>query len=176
MSFGQVVRLVRETCKNPMKEGILRVVGLEHIEPGDLRVRSWGDVEQGTTFTNRIRPGQVLFGKRRAYLRKVALADFDAVCSGDIYAFESACPTILSPSFLPYVCLTEAFFEHAVIRSAGSLSPRTNWSSLAKYEFPLPPMDEQRRLARALQASVHLGDSLLDLEQAATQTEQSTIS
>ena len=92
VKFGEVVRLNKETCKDPATAGIERVIGLEHLEPGDLRVRSWRDVADGTTFTNRVRPGQVLFGKRRAYQRKVAVADFDAICSGDIYVFESANP------------------------------------------------------------------------------------
>ena len=141
VKFGDVVRLHKETCKNPTAEGIDRYIGLEHLEPGDLRIRSWGDVSDGTTFTSRVRPGQVLFGKRRAYQRKVAVADFDAVCSGDIYVFESANPERLLPDLLPFLCQTDSFFEHAVGTSAGSLSPRTNWTSLAEYEFALPPMN-----------------------------------
>ncbi len=152
VKFGEVVRLNKETCKDPETAGINRVIGLEHLEPGDLRVRSWADVADGTTFSNRVRPGQVLFGKRRAYQRKVALADFDAICSGDIYVFESADPIRLLPELLPFICQTEAFFEYAVGTSAGSLSPRTNWKSLAAYEFALPPLEEQRRIAKFLQA------------------------
>jgi type I restriction enzyme S subunit len=153
VKFGEVVRLNKETCKDPIAAGIKRVIGLEHLEPGDLRVRSWGDVADGTTFTNRVRPGQVLFGKRRAYQRKVAMADFDAVCSGDIYVLESADPEQLLPELLPFICQTDAFLEHAVGTSAGSLSPRTNWSSLAMFEFELPPFDEQLRLLRMLAAA-----------------------
>lgn len=152
VKFGEVVRLNKETCKDPASAGIERVVGLEHLEPGDLRVRSWGEVADGTTFTNRVRPGQVLFGKRRAYQRKVAVAEFDAICSGDIYVFESVAPERLIPELLPFVCQTDAFFEHAVGTSAGSLSPRTSWLSLAAYELTLPPLEEQRRIAAALQA------------------------
>lgn len=148
--FGEVVRLNKETCKDPEAAGINRVIGLEHLEPGDLRVRSWGDVADGTTFSNRVRPGQVLFGKRRAYQRKVAVADFDAICSGDIYVFETADPTQLLQELLPYLCQTDSFFEYAVGTSAGSLSPRTNWKSLAAYEFVLPPLEEQRRMVKLL--------------------------
>src|SRR6266403_1481509 len=82
--FGDVVRLRTDRCADPAAEGIKRYVGLEHLEPGDLRVRNWGLVADGTTFTNRFKPGQVLFGKRRAYQRKVGIADFEGVCSGDI--------------------------------------------------------------------------------------------
>ena len=150
VKFGGVVRLNKDTSKNPEADGLDRYIGLEHIEPGNLRVRSWGDVAGGTTFTNRFRPGQVLFGKRRAYQRKVAVADFEGVCSGDIYVLESKDHAALVPELLPFICQTDAFFEHAVGTSAGSLSPRTNWKSLAKYEFALPPLEEQRRIARLL--------------------------
>jgi type I restriction enzyme S subunit len=160
VKFGEVVRLNKETCKDPGAGGINRVIGLEHLEPGDLRVRSWADVADGTTFSNRVRPGQVLFGKRRAYQRKVAVADFDAICSGDIYVFESADPNRLLPELLPFICQTEAFFEYAVGTSAGSLSPRTNWKSLAEYEFALPPLEEQRRMSKALLAGRTLVESL----------------
>ena len=103
----------------------------------------------GTTFTSIFRPRQVLFGKRRPYLRKVAVADFSGVCSGDIYVLESKNGKYLLPEILPFICQTDAFFEHAISTSAGSLSPRTNWQSLATYEFALPPLREQRQIAAA---------------------------
>jgi len=90
VKFGDVVRLSKDRAANPEAEGIERYVGLEHIDPDDLCIRRWGLVAEGTTFTSKFKPGQVLFGKRRAYQRKVAIADFEGVCSGDIYLFESA--------------------------------------------------------------------------------------
>jgi type I restriction enzyme, S subunit len=150
VAFGDVVRLSRERSSNPEEDGLDRFVGLEHIEPGDLKIRRWGNVCDGTTFTNVFHAGQVLFAKRRAYQRKVALADFDGVCSGDIYVLEAKSEELL-PELLPFVCQTDVFFEHAVRTSAGSLSPRTNWDSLATYEFILPSLNEQRRIITALQ-------------------------
>ncbi len=170
VKFGEVVRLNKETCKDPVSAGIERVIGLEHLEPGDLRVRSWGDVADGTTFTNRVRPGQVLFGKRRAYQRKIAVAAFDAICSGDIYVLESANPSKLLPELLPFICQTDSFFEHAVGTSAGSLSPRTNWSSLAEYKFALPPLEDQRRMAIVLRARRDLVDRYADLAESVSAT------
>ena len=140
--------------RRPTREatGSSATSGCEHIDPDDLRIRRWGDIADGTTFTNVFRPGQVLFGKRRAYQRKVAVADFDGICSGDIYVFEPKTDALL-PELLPFICQTDAFFEHAVGTSAGSLSPRTNWTSLASYEFALPPLEEQRRIASRSAAS-----------------------
>ncbi len=151
VAFGDVVRLSTGRSSNPESDGFERFVGLEHLEPGDLRIRRWGDVADGTTFTTVFRPGQVLFGKRRAYQRKVAVADFSGVCSGDIYVLEPKGEDLL-PELLPFICQTDAFFEHAVRTSAGSLSPRTNWTSLSGFKFPLPPIEEQRRIAGALRA------------------------
>jgi type I restriction enzyme S subunit len=162
VAFGDVVRLSKGRVADAKVAGIERVVGLEHIDTNDLRIRRWGDVADGTTFTTRFKPGQVLFGKRRAYQRKVAVADFEGVCSGDIYVLEPASDQ-LTPELLPFLCQTDAFFDHAVGTSAGSLSPRTNWTGLASFEFLLPSIQEQARLVEALCAASRLAEVQHDL-------------
>ncbi|MBI4331881.1 MAG: restriction endonuclease subunit S [Chloroflexi bacterium] len=147
--FGDVVDNLNETESDPAGAGLERFVGLEHLKPGSLHIRIWGSVADGTTFTRRCRPAQVLFGKRRAYQRKVAVAEFDAVVSGDIYVLAPKDERVLA-ELLPFICLSERFFKRAVETSNGSLSPRTNWSSLASFEFDLPPLDDQRRIADIL--------------------------
>jgi len=153
VKFGDAVHISTSRLTDPAVAGIERFVGLEHISPENLHIRSWGFVADGTTFTSHFKPGHVLFGKRRAYQRKVAVADFEGVCSSDIYVFESKDPNVLLPELLPFICQSEGFYEYAVKTSAGSLSPRTNWSHLAFYEFPLPPLEEQRRIADLLWAA-----------------------
>ncbi|WP_130715231.1 restriction endonuclease subunit S, partial [Citrobacter freundii] len=164
VKFGDVVRLPKTKSKDPLADGFERYVGLEHMEPGDLRIRSYGNVADGVTFTSVFKPGQVLFGKRRAYQRKVAVADFTGVCSGDIYVLETKDPQILLPELLPFICQTEEFFEHAVGTSAGSLSPRTNWTSLSSFEFALPPKNEQSRLVTLLSTIEECLSSLSEAE------------
>lgn len=177
VKFGDVVRLSKAKSKDPLADGIERYVGLEHLEPGDLRIHRWGNVADGVTFTSVFQPGQVLFGKRRAYQRKVAVADFSGVCSGDIYVFETKDAQVLLPDLLPFICQSDAFFEHAVGTSAGSLSPRTNWTSLANYVFLLPPLEEQVNIALLLaSADEHIyqiqstRSSLWNLERSAIQS------
>ena len=99
-------------------------------------------------------------------LHPVALADFAGVCSGDIYVLEPSSDALI-PELLPFICQTDAFFEHAITTSAGSLSPRTNWSSLAKFEFPLPPIGEQRRIVKVLEAARRSSDAMVELVSAA---------
>ena len=160
VKFGDVVRLSKARSKDPLADGIERYIGLKHLEPGDLRIRRWGSVADGVTFTSVFQPGQVLFGKRRAYQRKVAVADFSGVCSGDIYVLETKDAQVLLPELLPFICQTDAFFDHAVGTSAGSLSPRTNWTSLDHFEFALSPIDEQKRLVELLGSIAALEEEL----------------
>lgn len=163
VKFGDTVQLSKARSQDPLADGIKRYVGLEHLEPGDLRIRSWGNVADGVTFTSVFKPGQVLFGKRRAYQRKVAVADFSGVCSGDIYVLETKDPKVLLPELLPFICQTDAFFDHAVGTSAGSLSPRTNWTSLADFEFALPEVKEQQSAVALLKAAADQCYALEDL-------------
>lgn len=151
VAFGDVVQLSKERSKDPEGDGFERYIGLEHLEPNDLKVRRWGELEDGVTFTNVFRPGQVLFGKRRAYQRKVAVAEFSGVCSGDIYVLEPKDDQLL-PELLPFICQSEPFYDYVISMSQGGLSPRVNWKALAEYEFALPPLEEQRRIAEALQS------------------------
>lgn len=146
VAFGDVVRNANETVRDSEAAGIDRIIAMEHMDPGELKISRWGSTDKGTTFTRRVKPGQTLFGKRRAYQRKVAYAEFDAICSGDIYTFE-ADETELLGEFLPFLVQSNEFFDHALGTSAGSLSPRTNWRELANFEFDLPPLNEQQRIA-----------------------------
>ena len=69
------------------------------------------------------------------------------------------------PELLPFICQTDGFFEHAISTSAGSLSPRTNWKSLASFEFLLPPIQEQRRVVEVLRHAAGSIDKLIVLQQ-----------
>jgi len=174
VKFGNVVANINDTERDPQGAGIERFIGLEHLEPGSLHIRSWGNVADGTTFNRRCRPAQVLFGKRRAYQRKVAMAGFDAVVSGDIYVFAPKDDRLL-PELLPFLCLSERFFKFAVETSAGSLSPRTSWTHLANFEFDLPPLDQQRRIAETLWAVDETEQQSLELGKALAMTNTATL-
>tara|TARA_R110002072_G_scaffold302603_1_gene486678 strand:+ start:139594 stop:140850 length:1257 start_codon:yes stop_codon:yes gene_type:complete len=155
VKFGDVVRDVKESERNPIEAGLERYVGLEHIEPENLHLKQWGDLTTDeVSFTKRFRKGQVLFGKRRAYQRKVAVAEFDGICSSDILTFEPKDDSLIS-ELLPFIVQSDAFFDHALDTSSGSLSPRTRWSQLQSFEFVLGPDDHQRSAAKMLLAADH---------------------
>ena len=148
--IGNVVDCVEKHDKNSLQSGLTNFVGLENIDSGSLKIIGSGKIADGTTFSKTFKSGDVLFGKRRAYLRKVAVADFDGICSGDILVFRVKENRLL-PDLLPYYVSSDSFINYAISTSAGSLSPRTKWRDLAVYEIPLPPIDEQQRLAELFQ-------------------------
>jgi len=150
VKFGEVVFEPKESSKDPHADGIEHVVGLEHIEPENIHLTKSATLEESTTFTKRFAIGDVLFGRRRAYLKKATQASFSGICSGDITVFRAN--EKLMSELLPFIVNNEKFFDYAVKHSAGGLSPRVKFKDLANYEFLLPPKDQQAQLARLLWA------------------------
>ena len=133
------------------------IVGLEHLIPDEIRFDAY-DINTDNTFSKRFVKGQVLFGRRRAYQRKAAIAEFDGICSGDITVIQ-AIERKMVPELLPFIIQTPVFFDYANRGSAGSLSPRVKWEHLADYEFELPPLEEQKILADKLWAAYRLKEA-----------------
>lgn len=153
VKFGEIAECVNERVDDPKTAGVDRYVGLEHLEPETLTIRSWGTPDEVESTKLRFRPGDIIFGKRRAYQRKLAVADFDGICSAHAMVLRPKTGVAL-PQFLPFFMQSDVFMERAVAISVGSLSPTINWKTLAQEEFALPPLAEQRRFAtRCLAAS-----------------------
>ena len=148
VKLGDVAREYKATVKDASG---LPIVGLEHLTPGEITLDRW---DEGTenTFTKEFKKGQMLFGRRRAYLKKAALAPFDGVCSGDITVIE-AIPGKILPDLLPFIIQNDLLFDYAVGKSAGSLSPRVKWNDLKDYEFELPEISKQAPMVELLQAA-----------------------
>ena len=146
--LGDVAEERKETCKGS-KEGY-PIVGLEHLTPEEITLTKW-DNDSDNTFTKMFREGDILFGRRRAYLKKAAVAPFDGICSGDITVIK-AIPDRIHPRLLPFIIQNDDLFDFAVGKSAGSLSPRVKWEHLKQYEFELPDINKQEELTELLWA------------------------
>lgn len=152
--FGDVVRNAKVKV-DPETSGLERYVAGGHMETDNLHIRNWGTIGDGylgPAFHRKFVKGQVLYGSRRTYLRKVAVAEFAGVCANTTFVLEPKGNDLL-PELLPFIMQTEAFTEHSIKQSKGSTNPYVNWKDLAWYEFPLPPLDEQRRIADILWAA-----------------------
>ncbi|MFN9695753.1 MAG: restriction endonuclease subunit S [Synechococcaceae cyanobacterium] len=163
--FGDVAECINDRVDNPAEAGVDRYVGLEHLDPESLKIRRWGSPDDVESTKLRFRPGDIIFGKRRAYQRKLAVADFQGICSAHAMVLRAK-PEVALPEFLPFLMQSDFFMERAVEISVGSLSPTINWKTLAHQEFALPPLEEQKEIAHAFCLSQTLSDSLLIAQQA----------
>ncbi|EME3968332.1 restriction endonuclease subunit S [Vibrio fluvialis] len=136
IKFGDICKEVKLTTKDPIGDGYERYIGLEHLDSGSLKIKRWGMIaEDNPSFTRVFKKGHILFGKRRPYLKKAAIAEFDGVCSGDIIVLD---PIVDNKwmRFIPFLIHSECFWSWAVKHSSGSLSPRTKYSEISKFELP----------------------------------------
>lgn len=145
VKLGDIAREYKSSLKDTTD---LPVVGLEHLDSGDIFLTRW-DENVEHTFTKGFKQGQVLFGRRRAYLKKAVVAPFDGVCSGDITIIE-AIPGKVDPELLPFIIQNDDLFVFAMSKSAGGLSPRVKWGDLKEFEIELPEMEKQQELAELL--------------------------
>ena len=172
VSFGDVVRKVNDRI-DPHESGLKRYIAGEHLESDDLRIRRWGLIGKdylGPAFHMRFKPGQVLYGSRRTYLRKVALAEFEGVTANTTYVLETKNPAVLLPELLPFIMQTTAFHEYSISRSKGSVNPYINFPDIASFEFMLPPLQSQVQMVNLLTAARDLAERLADAAQAALHT------
>ncbi|MFA0000450.1 restriction endonuclease subunit S [Vibrio lentus] len=151
IKLGDISKEVKLTTKDPIADGYERYIGLEHLDSGSLKIKRWGMIaEDNPSFTRVFKRGHILLGKRRPYLKKAAIAEFDGICSSDIIVMEGQ-SDVLTNRVIPFVIQSEHFWSHAVATSSGSLSPRTKYKELEKYT--LLSLDSKVALVSTLEAT-----------------------
>lgn len=141
VKFGDIAKHISKRVE-PTETDLEIYVGLEHLDPDSLKIKRHGipsDVEGQKLL---VKKGQIIFGKRRAYQRKVAVADWDCICSAHAMVLEANSAKVI-PDFLPFFMQSDVFMNRAVAISEGSLSPTIKWKILAQQEFLIPPTDKQ---------------------------------
>lgn len=148
VKFGDIAKNISKRVE-PSETDLEIYVGLEHLDPDSLKIKRHGvpsDVEGQKLLAKK---GQIIFGKRRAYQRKVAVADWDCICSAHAMVLEANSIKVI-PEFLPFFMQSDVFMNRAVAISEGSLSPTIKWKVLAEQKFPFPNLTEQPKLLRML--------------------------
>lgn len=150
--FDQMATNVNDRINDPSEADVEYYVGLEHLDPDSLKIRRWGSPSDVEATKLRFCKGDIIFGRRRVYQRKVAVADFDGICSAHALVLRAK-PEVVLPEFLPFFMQSDLFMERAKAISVGSLSPTINWKTLAKQEFALPSLEEQKQLYKLFSVS-----------------------
>lgn len=160
--FDELAQMVNERV-DPSKTDAEIYVGLEHLDPDSHKLRRWGTPSEVIGDKLQFRKGDIIFGRRRAYQRKLAVAEFDGICSAHAMVVRAKTETV-DPEFLPFLMQSDLFMQRAIDISVGSLSPTINWKTLRIQEFPLPPKDEQRRIADILWAADEALEAFTDAQ------------
>lgn len=143
--------------KKPVDEDKYTYLGLEHLDPDSIYVTRYGaDVApKGDKLV--MKKGDVLFGKRRAYQKKVAIAPFDGIFSAHGMVLRPK-EDVIDKNFFPMFIKSDYFLDAAIKISVGSLSPTINWRDLKELKFELPSLEEQCKLADVLWAIYDMKD------------------
>lgn len=140
VKFGDVAIQQKESVDRGNTE-LTRYIKGEHMVSEDLHIRDWGELTDeylGPAFIRKFEKGDILYGSRRTYLRKVAVAHFNGITSNTTFVIK-ANEAKIDKRLLPFVMLSEGFTEHSIRNSKGSVNPYINWKDIAEYEFLLPP-------------------------------------
>lgn len=163
VKFGDIAKHISRRIE-PTETDLEVYVGLEHLDPDSLKIKRHGvpsDVAGQKLLVNK---GQIIFGKRRAYQRKVAVADWDCICSAHAMVLE-ANPEKIIADYLPIFMQSNAFMDTAVAISEGSLSPTIKWKTLSSQAFAIPPIKWQLKiieLYHSTQNVLHASEQVLE--------------
>ncbi|WP_367344157.1 restriction endonuclease subunit S [Methanomethylovorans sp.] len=156
VNFGDVVNKVNDKFPNRDEWTFDKFVSGNHIDSGQIRITNYSYIQGneetiGSAFHMRFQPGHVLYGSRRAYLRKGGVIDIEGICSNTTFILQADESKLLQ-SLLPFIIHTEAFVKHTTDNSHGSTNPFLNWKDIENYKLLLPPIKEQRKITEVLWA------------------------
>lgn len=167
VAFRDIAENITERVDDPRASGLDHYVGLEHLDPDTLKISRWGSPSDVEATKLRFYPGDVIYARRRAYQRKLGVAEWDGIASAHALVLRAR-PDICLPEFLPYFLQSEQFHRRAMEISVGSLSPTINWTTLAVQEFVLPLLDEQTSIVEILRSAMTVRERYLDARRAAS--------
>jgi restriction endonuclease S subunit len=149
LKFDEIAQSVTERVDDPASAGVTRYVGLEHLDPESIEITRWGTPDDVSATKLRFYPKDVIYGRRRAYQKKLGVARFEGICSAHALVLRARQEVCLA-QFLPYFLHSDQFHNRALEISVGSLSPTINWSTLKLQQFELPSIEEQQRIVELL--------------------------
>ncbi len=134
-----------------------KCIELEHLSQGSGMLLGYTKSNELLSQKSLFEKGDVLFGKLRPYLRKYLLADFDGVCTTEIWVLKTE--KNISNQYLFHLVQSEKIIEAANI-STGTKMPRAEWKTVSETKIPLPTKTEQTAIATALSDADALISSL----------------
>lgn len=143
--FDEIANNISERI-DPNNTDLEIYIGLEHIDSSSLHIKRNGTPDDVNGQKLKFYKGDVIFGRRRAYLRKASVTTSEGFCSAHALVLR-ANSDVIDSSLFPFFLHSDSFMNRAVDISVGSLSPTINWGTLKHQEFLIPPKDHQSKLS-----------------------------
>lgn len=139
-------------------------IGGEHFESNELAITKKGLLKEnlnilGFKFHFAFQERDVIFMARNPHLRKAGMVMFSGLCSDASYILRSKDENILTQEFLAVQLQSDHFWDYCESHKVGSVNFANNWSSIANYEFDLPPIEVQRKIGEKVWAAYHVKES-----------------
>lgn len=146
VSLGDVVTERSERINDPSSSDVSRFIGLEHFDSGSLSIRRFGSTDDLESAMKLCKAGDTLVARRNVYLKRAALTEIDAICSGDAIVLHET--SDLVPGFLPIILNSSYFWDYANENADGSMSKRLSVKHLKDYRFILPSKEQQQTVTQ----------------------------
>ena len=154
------------TREDRMNTSLLYYVGGEHIDSNELLVQGRGLIKGSTIgpmFYCGFKKGDVLLVSRNPHLKKASMVGFDGICSEKTFVLGTKDSAVLLQEYLAVIVQSDAFWKYCEEHKSGGVNYFLNWSTLAKYEFKLPSIKEQKEIADKVWAAYRLKESYKEL-------------
>lgn len=151
MKNGWATKRLGDVCDFDKAQGIHRdlpYVGLEHIESNTGKFVGSLEPQPVRSSTFRFSSEHVLYGRLRPYLNKAIAPAFEGHCSTEIFPIKPS-PSV-SRDYLLYWLLSGETMERINSTCTGARMPRADMNEVLDFEFPVPPLAEQRRIVEVL--------------------------
>ena len=135
-------------------------LALENVESWSGRYADAGPDVQFDSQLKRFQVGDVLFGKLRPYLAKVALPNRPGLCVGEFLVLRPR-EDVLLPEYLWMLLRSPTVIDVISASSFGAKMPRTDWRFVGGMRLPLPPPDEQAAIAEYLDEKTAVIDAAI---------------
>lgn len=139
-------------------------IGGEHFESNELAITKKGLLKEnlnilGFKFHFAFQERDVIFMARNPHLRKAGMVMFSGLCSDASYILRSKDENVLTQEFLAVQLQSDHFWDYCESHKVGSVNFANNWSSIANYEFDLPPIEVQRKIGEKVWAAYRVKES-----------------
>jgi type I restriction enzyme, S subunit len=143
--FDEICKNISDRIDDPKQAETDYYIGLEHLDSEDPKISRHGSPQDVSKTKLLFKSGHILFGKRNWYLRRLAVAQRDGICSAHMLVLEPI-EGKSTKEFLPLLMFSDEFYEKALMVSAGSMSPTIKWKDISKLEFLIPSIEQQEKI------------------------------